>query len=135
MTLRDMIATHPDVAGPVNEALLRAAEACLDCDATCMACADACLAEPAVERLRHCIRLDLDCAEICRTTAVLALRRTASDAALIRMALVLCADICRACGEECAHHADRHAHCRICSETCRACETACRAAAESVTPG
>jgi hypothetical protein len=33
---------------------------------------------------------------------------------------------CRACGDECEHHAAMHEHCRVCAEACRRCEQACR---------
>jgi hypothetical protein len=39
---------------------------------------------------------------------------------------------CRACGEECAQHADMHAHCRICAASCKRCECACRDAMSSL---
>ena len=48
---REMIATHPDVRGSVNQALIDAIDAAYTCAQTCTSCADACLAEePFVRR-------------------------------------------------------------------------------------
>lgn len=62
--IQEMIATHPDVQGSTNEALIRCIEECYSCAQTCIACADACLAEQMVEQLRQCIRVSLDCADL-----------------------------------------------------------------------
>lgn len=97
---------------------------------TCTSCADACLAEPDVQDLRQCIRLNLDCADVCNTTGRLATRRTGSDEELIRRMLDVCATICRLCGEECARHA--HEHCRICAEACQRCMQACQEASGTI---
>ena len=90
------------------------------------ACADACLAEEMVTELVHCIRTDLDCAEIWRQPAVLS-RHTGSDASVTEALLEACRVACRACGNDCESHATMHEHCRICAEACRRCEMACAA--------
>ena len=41
------------------------------CAIECSHCAMACLDEDDVKMLKHCIKLDLDCAEVCRTAASL----------------------------------------------------------------
>ncbi|MCZ8132191.1 MAG: four-helix bundle copper-binding protein [Steroidobacteraceae bacterium] len=134
MRAQEMIATHPEVRGNANDVLIRALEACYDCAQTCTACADACLAEPAVTQLRQCIRLNLDCADVCGATGALASRRTGSNEALMRTMLEACALACRLCGAECERHARTHAHCRVCADTCRRCERACTEAAATITP-
>jgi len=134
MHVQSMISTHPDVRGNVNEALVRCIEACFDCGQSCVACADACLAEDMVADLRQCIRLNLDCADVCVATGKLSSRRTGSnEAALIGM-LEACATVCRECGAECQRHASMHEHCRVCADACRQCEAACRDAAGSIMP-
>lgn len=130
MQAHQMISTHPDVRGRTNDALIRCIEECYACAQTCTSCADACLAESDVQDLRQCIRLNLDCADVCNTTGRLATRRTGSDEELIRRMLDVCATICRLCGEECARH--DHAHCRICAEACRRCMKACQEASGSI---
>jgi hypothetical protein len=132
MHIQDMIATHPDVAGSINEALIRCIEACYDCAQACTSCADACLAEDMVAELRQCIRFNLDCADICAAAGSIATRRTGTNEKLIGEILSACATACRLCGDECASHADKHAHCRICAEACRRCEQACDEATQSI---
>jgi hypothetical protein len=132
MKAHEMISTHPHVAGDVNTSLVRCIEECLACAQTCTVCADACLAEDMVEQLRQCIRLNLDCADICSATAALASRRTGSNVELLRQVIEACATACRLCGEECAKHADQHEHCRICADACASCERACQMALPTV---
>lgn len=134
MHAQQMIATHPQVAGSVNDVLIRCIEACLDCAQTCASCADACLAERNVAELTQCIRLNLDCSDLCATTGLVASRRTGSNEAVMRQLIETCAEACRLCGDECSGHAEMMEHCRICAEACRRCEAACRDAAESITP-
>lgn len=132
MRAREMISSHPDVRGNISEALVRCIEACYGCAQACTACADACVAEQMVDELKQCIRLNLDCADICAATGALASRRTGSNEAVLRQMLEVCAAACRVCGEECARHAGKHEHCRVCAECCQNCEQACRAAIPDV---
>jgi hypothetical protein len=128
MQTEQMIATHPDVKGNVNRELIAAIDAAYACAQTCTSCADACLAEEMVAELRQCIRLNLDCADVCAATATIATRRTGSNEEAIRKMLDACIAACRLCGAECERHAKQHEHCRICAESCRRCEQACQAA-------
>lgn len=132
MHVQAMFSSHPQVKGQANDALIRATELCFDCAQSCAACADACLGEPALDELRQCIRLNLDCADICVATGMLGTRHTGADENITVQILAACADACRTCGNECARHADRHEHCRICAEVCRTCEHACRGATQAV---
>jgi uncharacterized membrane protein len=132
MRAQDMISTHPHVRGNVNDALVRCIEECYACAQVCTSCADACLGEPMVQQLTQCIRLNLDCADVCNVTGRLATRRTGSDEELIRRMLHACAAACRLCMEECERHASQHEHCRICADACRDCMEACEAAGRSM---
>lgn len=118
MALKDMFEGR-DVDLDLPE-LVAAIEAALDCAAHCSACADACLDEDG--DMRRCIRLDLDCAEICKTTATI-LSRPGPSGDAWRSMLEACRDACRECAEECEKH--DHDHCRACAEACRRCEKAC----------
>ena len=131
MQLRAILSTHPKAHGDADEVGVRATEACFDCTQACVACADACLAEESVDKLRECIRLNLDCADVCYTAAVLGLRQPSSDKSISGALFALCAEMCRRCGDECMQHAEHHEHCRICAEVCRSCEQACRNATRS----
>lgn len=132
MHTQDIVATHPDVKGQTNQALIGAIEASLDCAESCISCADACLAEDKVANLRQCIRLNSDCADICFATARIAVRRTGGNEQIIHAVLEACAMACRLCGDECDKHAQMHEHCRICADACRRCEEACRKAIPTV---
>lgn len=74
-----------------------------------------------------CIRMDLDCADICTATGSILIRQTATNTAITRAALEACRAACSACAEECEQHAGMHGHCRTCGEACRRCEPACSA--------
>jgi len=133
MHAHEMIATHPDVRGSTNDVLIRAIEECYDCAQACSSCADACVAEGRPE-LVQCIRLNLDCADICYTTGVVGTRRAGSNESIILQLLELCAGACRVCAEECEKHAADMDHCRICAEACRRCEQACMQACPTISP-
>ena len=81
-----------------------------------------------VAELRQCIRLNMDCADVCAATAAISNRRTGSNETVIRAMLDACVTACRLCGEECERHAAKHEHCRICAESCRECAAACQEA-------
>lgn len=133
MHVQQMMSTHPGVRGAGDERLAEAIEQALSCAQICRSCADACLAEDMVAELRQCIRLNLDCADICDAAARLAGRRTGANEALAAETLRLCARAASLCAAECERHARRHEHCRICAEACRACEAACGEAQAAVT--
>jgi hypothetical protein len=100
-------------------------------------CADACLAEPGVAEpgvaeLTRCIRLDLDCADLCAATAAVLSRRSGNEdghgaGGALRALLEACRLACQACADECESHAGHHEHCRLCAEACRRCAAACEA--------
>ena len=127
MTFREIVELHPLPGSEVRECLLRCAEECLDCGASCTACADASLSEGDVQDLIRVIRVCLDCADVCDATARIAVRQSSPDMGLIRAAVEACATACVACAEECDRHAAHHEHCRICAEVCRRCKAACDA--------
>ena len=132
MRAEDMIVAEGPLDGGPADALLRCIEQCYACAQACTACADACLTEPMVDRLRSCIRLNLDCADICAVAGSVATRRAGSDERSVLAVLEACATVCGLCGHECEQHAMEHDHCRICAETCRRCEQACREAIQSL---
>lgn len=132
MHTREVIASHPDVRGSVNQSLLTVIDEAYACAQACTSCADACLAEEMVAQLRQCIRLNLDCADVCAATATLANRRTGSNEDVIRKMLDACVTACHVCAEECQRHASKHEHCRICAESCRRCEATCQEALRTI---
>lgn len=130
MLIREMIAAHPRVRGEVDDTLADCIDACFECAKVCGSCADACLGEAMVADLVQCVRLDLDCADLCVAAGALAIRRTGEDDAVLKPVLEACALACGRCAAECERHAERHEHCRICAEVCRVCERACLAVTE-----
>lgn len=132
MHTQSMISAHPQVRGNVNSTLIRCIEACYDCAQACTACADACLGEDSVKDLTQCIRLNLDCGDVCVATGALASRRTGSDESILKSMLDVCAQACRLCGQECSQHASRHEHCKICADACQQCEQLCREAVNTI---
>ena len=101
-------------------------EAMNDCAQACTADADADLGDSELANMIACVRLCLDCADVCTATARVVSRQTAYEPGVLRPLLEACAAICARCGDECEKHADMHPHCRICQDACRRCEQACR---------
>jgi hypothetical protein len=73
-----------------------------------------------------CIRLCLECTDICTATVGVISRPAVYDASVTRPLLEACVASCKSCGDECERHARMHAHCRVCEQACRRCEQACR---------
>ena len=123
---QNMLATYPREFNIDRQLLVRCIEACHVCTEACTQCADDCLSEQNVQELVKCIRLNLDCADVCATTARVVSRQTEYDANVTRAVLQACITTCHSCGDECQHHAERGMeHCRICADECRRCEKAC----------
>lgn len=123
--VHDMLMAHPRGL-EVNPSLLAACiEACAECAQVCMACADSCLGEADLASLVRCIRLNLDCGDVCDVTGRLLTRQTAPNWAVLRAQIEACIVACRACAAECERHAAHHEHCQICAASCRRCEDAC----------
>lgn len=91
-----------------------------DCAAACNHCTTACLDEQDVQMMVKCIKLDIDCAQICSLTASLLGRGSAHGEHLMKE----CAEICNACADECEKHTHME-HCKKCAEACRACAEEC----------
>jgi hypothetical protein len=124
-TVVEMLRATPKGPFIQNDALAKCIDECFGCTQTCVACADACLGEDNVKMLAKCIRLNLDCADICENTGRLLSRQQQPDLELLRRGLELCGLACRKCAEECERHAPKHEHCRICAQSCRSCLRAC----------
>ena len=110
---------------PAQTPYLSCIQACLSCATACNQCFGACLKEEDVKMMARCIALDADCAAMC-TLAANAMARNSEHAKAI---CALCADICRACGDECVKH--NAAHCKACAAACRQCAEECAAMASS----
>ena len=125
MAFQEIVKLHPRPTGVDRDALLRCVQECLDCGASCTACADASLSEEDVQSMGRVVRLCSDCADECDATGRIVTRQTAPDLRLMRTMLQACVAACVACAEECDKHAAHHEHCRVCAEVCRRCKQAC----------
>ena len=116
---RQLLDTYP-VTVTVNVDLLAATiDALSDCAQACTADTDADLSEQNLAEMVKCIRLCLDCTDICTATAGVISRLAEYDPGTIRPLLEACVAICTSCGDECERHAHMP-HCRICAEACPA---------------
>lgn len=98
-----------------------------DCIEICRACAKSCL-----EMVDHClkkggehadpnhIRLLLDCADACETSAAFMMRKSDLHGLFCRA----CAEVCRRCAEDCRRFQDDETM-RQCAELCDRCSESC----------
>lgn len=93
---------------------------CYACATACDHCAASCLSEQDVQKMARCVKLDMDCAQLCR----LAASYMARDSEFAGVICNACAEVCDACAEECAQH--QMEHCQRCAEACRRCAAECR---------
>jgi hypothetical protein len=93
---------------------------CLDCHAICTSTVQHCLTKGGMHVRPDHIRLLLDCAEICQTSANFMLRGSTLHALTCRA----CAEACAECARGCVQMADDQLMQR-CAEMCRKCEDSC----------
>jgi hypothetical protein len=130
--LRQMLESHPE--GPSHVGVYaRAIAAAMECASASSLCADACLSS-AGRDLLHCIRLNLDCADICSATVRVLSRAGKEGAQPIQALLAACGAACRAATAECRMH-EHLSHCRICAEACETCEGECEDLLKDISQG
>lgn len=130
MSIPELFQTHPlggEAGNTDTSALAHAVAEAITCAAICTGCADACLAEDDPASLERCIRLNLDCADMCTALSRQAMREPRGRSDRFNALLALCAETCEDCAAECSQHADMHAHCAVCARSCEKCADACRA--------
>src|ERR1700749_4935654 len=123
---RQLLDIHPPASGLDVGLLAAAIDALTDCTQACTADVDADLGEQDLAEMVRCIRLCLDCVDVCTATAGLVSRLAEYDPNVLRPLLEACVAICKSCGDECERHARHFQHSRICAEACRRCEQPCR---------
>lgn len=100
---------------PMQEAIT----ACLDCHSMCLRTAMTyCLEKGGRHVEQKHLRLMLNCAELCQTSANFML----SDSPLHGRVCAVCAEACDACAKSCEQVGDM----RECVEECRSCAKSCR---------
>jgi Domain of Unknown Function (DUF326) len=122
---RQMLDTYPRTFNVDADLLAAAIDALDDCAQACNADNAADLSEQNVVEMITCIRLCVDCVDVCTATLRVIGRQTQYDASLTRPLLESCMAICRSCGDECERHAHMP-HCQVCAEACRRCDQACQ---------
>ncbi|MGB6580922.1 MAG: four-helix bundle copper-binding protein [Streptosporangiaceae bacterium] len=123
--VRQMLDAYPRPPAVDADLLAAAIEAASDCAQACTADTDADLAEQNLAEMVKCIRLCLNCADICTATAGVLSRPAEFDPSATSLLVRACAAICQSCGDECERHAHMP-HCRVCAEACRRCDRACQ---------
>jgi len=123
---REMLGIYSGIINVDADVLAGAIDAVSDCAQACAADIDADLSEDDLAEMVKCIRLCLNCADVCTAVAGVISRPGAYDGDVAEPLLQSCVAICQSCGDECERHAQHHAHCRVCAEACRRCEQACR---------
>lgn len=108
-----------------NRGIIALVETLAMCEQSCLLCADASICSPQPEPLRACIQRNLDCADVCRATANVMLRRTEGSDGLWEMQLQACVTALRSSIEASAEHARSHQHCTVSADICHAGVEAC----------
>jgi len=112
----------PDTQGELlDDEMLKCIEVCLDCHRACTETIPYCLQQGGMHAEANHIRLMMDCAEICQTSANFMLR--GSDLHVHTCAA--CAEVCERCADDCARMAD-DPRMAACAEECRRCAQSCR---------
>ena len=105
----------------ISQPMRQCIQNCTDCHNICVETAAHCLQMGGKHAEAEHMRLLLDCASICRTSADFMLR--SSD--LHPQVCGVCADVCERCEQSCAQFADDE-QMRACAEECRRCAESCR---------
>ena len=130
---RQMLDTYPRDFNVDTGVLATTIDALNDCIKACTADVAADLSEQNVAEMVKCIRLCLDCTDVCAATAGVVSRQTEYDANVTRAVLQACITVCRSCGDECEVHANHGMeHCRVCADECRRCARACQALLDAI---
>ena len=98
----------------IGDEMRQCIQNCSDCHNVCTEMVDHCLRQGGPHAESGHIRLLLDCAEICATSADFMLR----GADFHRQVCGVCADVCRLCAESCARFGD-DPEMQRCADTCR----------------
>ena len=100
--------------------------ACIDCGTICLATVSHCLEKGGKHAEPSHIRLLLDCAEICQTSANFMTRRSELHARTCST----CAEVCDDCATGCEQMTG-DPQMKACAEACRRCAESCRRMAAS----
>lgn len=105
----------------VNPEMQQCIQNCLDCHSICLNTITYCLQQGGHHSAPDHIRLMMDCAESCQTSANFMLRNSPLHAHICRA----CAEVCQRCAEDCDRMGD-DAQMKACADMCRRCAETCR---------
>jgi hypothetical protein len=131
-TVMQMLRASPGAPFTDDRLLAECISTCAEAAQLSVGCADACLGQPQTDPLRRCIRLTMDCADVCEAAARILLRPHEPDLGILRRQLETAVIACQTCADECARHAQTYEHCRICLEACRRCAEVCGRVCEAL---
>lgn len=104
-----------------DQAMQQCIEHCFACHRICLQTVNHCLTMGGRHAETGHIRLLLDCAEICQTSANFMLRQSDFHA----LTCGVCAEICQRCAEDCARFGDDQMM-QQCAQLCLRCAESCR---------
>jgi len=103
---------------------------CMDCHRACVQTLVYCTRQGGHHADPDHLRLMMDCAEICQTSANFMLRGSPLHA----HTCAACAAVCEACADDCERMAS-DLRMKACADTCRHCAASCRQMAGMTAPG
>jgi hypothetical protein len=105
----------------VNQEMQQCIQNCLDCHSICLNTVTYCLQKGGQHAEPAHIRLMLDCAEICQTSANFMLRNSDLHSRICGV----CAEVCDRCAQDCGRMGD-DTQMKACADMCRRCAESCR---------
>jgi hypothetical protein len=105
-----------------NQQMQECLENCKECHAICIQTTQHCLEMGGKHAQVAHIRLLLDCAQICQTSADFMLRESSHHPSTCG----ICAEICLACAKDCEGIGQDDSMMKKCAEICRRCAESCR---------
>lgn len=109
----------------MGEQMQSCISACNTCSAVCLETIQHCLKMGGKHAEQSHIRMLMDCAEICQTSANYMLR----GSELHGLTCGVCAEICQRCADDCAQFGDDQMMQR-CADACRLCAQSCKEMAQ-----
>lgn len=95
---RQMLDTYPRTVDVDADLLAATIDALSDCAQACIADTDTDLSEQNLAEMVRCIRLCLDCTDVCTATAGVISRLAEYDPSATKPLLEACAAVCKSCG-------------------------------------
>jgi hypothetical protein len=117
---------HTEMGQHTDEAMQRCIDECINCASICTETIMHCLQMGGEHAEMEHIRLLMDCAEICQTSANFMLRHSE----LHGRTCAVCAEVCERCEQSCAKFSGDPVM-DECADACRSCAQSCREMAAS----